>query len=99
MTIQAQAWIWEHSRAGGASKLVQLALAELGSYGDDPAVAHIRTAPLVDALARQCNMYPRTVIAALDDLERLRETEFDESPVAGVLICTFRAMQAGANHG
>lgn len=88
MTIQTQAWIWEYSRAGGADKLVQLALANMGSYGDDPANTALPTMdPLMGDLAADCGMSTAEVVNALDSLEALGEIELYQ--LQNHTACTF----------
>lgn len=97
VTIQTQSWIWRHSRAGGAAKLVELALADLGSYGDDPSETWLRTDWLVDDLAHKCGMEHGEILSALTALERLGEAEVIGDPSG--TRCIFHNFRSAAVRG
>jgi hypothetical protein len=92
MSAQTTAWIWDHSQVGGTAKLVQLALANLGSYGGNPTTAHYGSfVDLVNSLVDSCRMKPDEVNRALKTLETAGEIRLD---IFGeVTVCHFCAMR------
>ncbi|MFF7295334.1 hypothetical protein [Streptomyces sp. NPDC008265] len=60
MTLEAQAWVWDHSRSRGNVRVVMLALAD--AMTDDTATVRMGTTELV----RRVNVHKTTVLAAVD---------------------------------
>lgn len=93
MSVETQAWIWEHSQAGGAEKLVQLALANGGGYGDDPTVVLLPASHwMIENLVSACAMHPDEIwdcMVALHDLG-----EIDMAYEVGRTVCVFTAMRS-----
>jgi hypothetical protein len=92
VTAQTQAWIWEHSGAGGVTKLVELALANLGAFGDSDHVALLPShSTLVHRVASDCGITKNQVHLAL--LELVVSEEIDLAETATHIACTFTGMQ------
>ena len=93
MTIQTQAWIWEHSAASGADKLVELALANQGGYGDDPTVAVLPPSHvMIENLVSACAMHPDDLWDSLVSLHNSGEVDIGYEVQKSVVI--FTAMRA-----
>lgn len=89
MSVATQAWIWQHGEVRGIDKLVMLALAECGSYGDDPWLVLLppREA-LLEHLADLCGISEgalRGSLSALTDTEEIAFEVYDTYTVCTIL--------------
>lgn len=96
MTVRTQSWIWDRSTAGGADKLVQLALANQGGYGDDPTVAILPPSHvMIENLASACVMHPDDL---WESLVRLRDSgEIDLGYEVSRTVVIFTAMRSSGS--
>jgi hypothetical protein len=72
MSVQAMAWVWQHSQAEGTARLVLLAIADrVNKRGVD-------AWPSQQRLAEKCRISERTVRRVVDELVALRELEVEK---------------------
>ncbi|MFJ7267275.1 hypothetical protein ACIQV3_11520 [Streptomyces sp. NPDC099050] len=83
MTLDAQAWVWDHSRSRGNVRVVMLALADATT--DSTATVRMGTTEMV----RRVNAHKTTVLAAVDAALESGELEV-ETPAAGSRATTYR---------
>ncbi|MFD8948968.1 hypothetical protein ACFV0B_08965 [Streptomyces xanthophaeus] len=83
MTLNAQAWVWDHSRSRGNVRVLMLALADATT--DDTATVRMGTTEMV----RRVNVHKTTVLAAVDAALESGELEV-EQPAAGSRATTYR---------
>ncbi|WP_404959053.1 hypothetical protein [Streptomyces sp. 147326] len=83
MTLDAQAWVWDHSRSRGNVRVVMLALADATT--DDTATVRMGTKELI----RRVNVHKTTVLAAVDAALESGELQV-ETPAAGSRATTYR---------
>ncbi|MFD6873254.1 MULTISPECIES: hypothetical protein [unclassified Streptomyces] len=82
MTLDAQAWVWDHSRSRGNVRVVMLALADATT--DDTATVRMGTTEMV----RRVNAHKTTVLAAVDAALDSGELKI-EKPAAGSRATTY----------
>ncbi|MER6251104.1 hypothetical protein ABT224_06915 [Streptomyces sp. NPDC001584] len=83
MTLDAQAWVWDHSRSRGNVRVLLLALADATT--DDTATVRMGTTEMV----RRVNVHKSTVLAAVEAALKSGELEIDK-PAAGSRATTYR---------